>query len=62
MVSIVKKIYKKTLTIEFSSCSDCPMRTFYDYGVKTKCFVTKDDITNIKTIKRNCPLFKEEVK
>ena len=54
------KIYKKTLTIEFTKCSDCPMRRLYDYGMKTKCHLTNGDITDIKTIKRDCPLFKEE--
>jgi len=54
------KVYKKTIKIEFTSCSDCPMRTFYDFGMKTKCFLTNSDTTKIKTIKRDCPLFKEE--
>ena len=60
MVKPKGKIYKKTLTIEFTSCSDCPMRRLYYYGMKAKCFLTQSDITNIKTIKRDCPLFKEE--
>jgi|LGOV01.1.fsa_nt_gb hypothetical protein len=59
MVIPKRKTYKKQLTIEFTSCNDCIMRRIYDYGTKTMCHLTKSDITKIKTIKRNCPLFKE---
>lgn len=60
MITLKGKTYKKTLNIEFTRCGDCPMRKLYDYGMKTKCHLTNSDITNIKTIKRDCPLFKEE--
>ena len=59
MVEPKGKTYKKTLTIEFTRCGDCPMRTMYDFGMKTKCYLTNSDTTDIKTIKRDCPLFKE---